>query len=88
MVKEVVVNREVPFAQEKTVIKEVPTFIEKIVAITNETPRIYEVERLFEKVVQVPQIVELPVETPVFVRVNTVVESFRERVVEIPLIHQ
>jgi hypothetical protein len=46
------------------------------------------VERLNEKVVQIPQIVELYVDNPILVRVNTLIESFRDRPVEIPIIHQ
>lgn len=45
-------------------------------------------ERIQEKVVTVPQIVELPIEIPVITRINQVVESIRERPIEIPLVHQ
>ena len=48
----------------------------------------YEIERLNEKVIQVPQIVELPVNNPIVVRVNSVVESIKEKAFEIPIIQQ
>jgi hypothetical protein len=47
--------------------------MEKIVAITNEIPRVYEIERLNEKVIQVPQIVEMPVNIPYIVKINQIV---------------
>jgi hypothetical protein len=87
-IKEVKVNVNVPFAQNTNVIQAVPTIIEKVVVVNNDVPRIYEVERLFEKMVEVHQIVELPIETPVLVRVNQIIESIREKPIEIPIIHQ
>lgn len=48
----------------------------------------YEIERLNEKVIQVPQIVELPVNNPIVVRVNSVVECIKEKAFEIPIIQQ
>lgn len=38
--------------------------------------------------VQVPQIVELEINNPVLVKYNQVVESFMDRPIEIPIIHE
>jgi len=59
-----------------------------VVAVTNEIPKVYEVEKIKEKVIQVCQVVELPVNIPVLVKVNNVVESIKEKVVEVPVIQQ
>lgn len=37
---------------------------------------------------ELPKIVELEVMTPIIVRVNQVIESIREKAIEIPIIHQ
>lgn len=63
-----------------TEIREVPVYIEKVVAVNNDVPRVYEVERYHEKVHQVPQIVELFSEVPVIVKIPQIVESIVERV--------
>jgi hypothetical protein len=87
-IREVKVNVMVAVPQAVTIIKEVPTIFEKVVSVTKEIVRIEECERLMEIIVSVPQIVELPIEVPYIVRVNQVIEVFRDRVVEVPLIHQ
>ena len=50
-----------------------------MVTINNDVPKVYEIQQLEEKVVQVPHIVELPVEIPVIVKVNNVVQEFRDK---------
>jgi len=53
--------------------------VEKIVKVPYEVTKIHEVERLEEKIVQVPQIVELPVDNYIIIRTNNVIEAFRDR---------
>jgi hypothetical protein len=62
--------------------------MEKVVCLTNEIPRVYEIERLNEKIVEVPRIVELEVSNPVIVKVSQIVEVIRDRPIEIPIVHQ
>jgi hypothetical protein len=58
--KEVQTRVAEPIVQNSDRIVEVPTVIEKLVVVNTEVPKVYEIERLNEKVVQVPHIVELP----------------------------
>ena len=57
VIKEVQTKIVEPTVQYQDRIVEVPTLIEKLVTINNDVPKVYEIDRLEEKVVQVPHIV-------------------------------
>lgn len=66
------VNNNIPMPAQEII-------VEKIVKVPYEVTKIHEVERLEEKIVQVPQIVELPVDNYIIIRTNNVIEAFRDR---------
>jgi hypothetical protein len=68
----VTVNNNIPMPAQEII-------VEKIVKVPYEVTKIHEVERLEEKIVQVPQIVELPVDNYIIIRTNNVIEAFRDR---------
>ena len=57
VIKEVQTRVTEPAIQYQDRIVEVPTIIEKLVTVNNDVPRVYEIQQLEEKVVQVPHIV-------------------------------
>jgi hypothetical protein len=85
---EVRVSTTEPAIQTEEKFTEVPTIIEKLRTANNEIPRIYEVEKIVEKLVPVPQLIELPVEVPIIVYINQIIEAIREKPFEIPIIHE
>ena len=57
VIKEVQTKVVEPTVQYQDRVVEVPTVIEKMVTINNDVPKVYEIQQLEEKVVQVPHIV-------------------------------
>ena len=57
VIKEIQTRVTEPAIQYQDRIVEVPTIIEKLVTVNNDVPRVYEIQQLEEKVVQVPHIV-------------------------------
>lgn len=57
VIKEVQTKIVEPTVQYQDRVVEVPTVIEKMVTINNDVPKVYEIQQLEEKVVQVPHIV-------------------------------
>lgn len=56
---------------------------EKIVQVIHEVPKIYEVEKVIEKCVEVPRFIEITAKEPVIITNNKIVDRIMEKVVQI-----
>lgn len=66
----------------------VDRYIEKLITETHEIIKAKEVEKLVDKPIHVQKLVTVENYIPVLVEVNKLVEVYRDRPIEIPLIHQ
>jgi hypothetical protein len=72
------------------VFKNIPVdrFIEKIVPEIHIVNNAVEVVKHVDKIIEVPKLITVENVVPVLVEVNKLVEVYRDRPIEIPLIHQ
>lgn len=65
----------------------VETILEKVVAVSYEIIKPVEIEKIIEKAIEVQKLVTAENRIPFKVETQNVVEVFRDKIVEIPLIH-
>lgn len=79
-------------------IKEVAAYQDKIVSVIHEVPKIYEIEKVVEKPVEVPRFIEITAKEPVMITNNKIVDRFvdklvhttcfEEKIVEVPTVQE